>query len=483
MEIFKLFGSILVKTDEAEKSISKTDSKAQKFAGTLGKGVTTAAKWGAGLVTAAAGAATAVVGALLQMDEATKEYRENQAKLTAAWEASGKTAAGAKEAYRGFYEIIGDQDTATEAAQLLSSLVEEEQDIVDWTDIAAGVYAKFGDALPINSLIEAANETAKTGQITGALADALNWAGIQEDDFQKKLDSLGTEQERNALITETLYSTYDEASSAFYRTNEEVWRARDAQMALDEAMAKLGGAVESVKTRLLGEFGPAIADIVNSFVDFTMGVEGADEALQQSIQNMVDKIVQELPQFLEFGIEIIVAIAKGIVRNLPYLLEQLPGLIAQIVDALMELADELFDVGKELLDQLWDGAKSVWNDLKKWFEDKVSWITDKLFFWRSAQEEMRGDGFDGSHASGLPYVPYDGYRAILHKGETVVNAANSQGMVEDIVNGLAGVLGGGRGSSQPVVVKVYLDKREMAEAIFDPLNDVSRRRGEPLGAN
>ena len=483
MEIFKLFGSILVKTDEAEKSISKTESKAQKFAGVLGKGITTAAKWGAGLVTAAAGAATAVVGALLKMDEATKEYRENQGKLKTAWEASGKSADLAKQAYSGLYSIIGDQDTATEAGQLMANLADSTEGVATWTDIAAGVAGKFGDALPINSLVEAANETQRTGQITGALADALNWVGIQEDDFQAKLDACGSEQERNQLITETLSEAYRGSADAFKENNAQMLEAREAQVKLDDAMAKLGGAVESVKTKLLGEFGPAIADIVNSFVDFTLGVEGADEALQQSIQNMVDKIVQELPKFLEFGIEIIVAIAKGIVRNLPYLLEQLPGLIAQIVDALMELAVELFDVGKELLDQLWDGAKSVWNDLKKWFEDKVSWITDKLFFWRSAQEEMRGDGFDGSHASGLPYVPYDGYRAILHKGETVVNAANSQGMVEDIVNGLAGVLGGGRGSNQPVVVKVYLDEREMAEAIFDPLNDVSRRRGEPLGAN
>lgn len=33
---------------------------------------------------------------------------------------------------------------------------------------------------------------------------------------------------------------------------------------------------------------------------------------------------------------------------------------------------------------------------------------------------------DGSHASGLNYVPYDGYRAILHRGETVLNQAQSR---------------------------------------------------------
>lgn len=480
MEIFKLFGSVLVKTDEAEKSISKVDSQATKFAQGLGSGIKTAAKWGAGLVTAAAGAATAVVGALLQMDEATKEYRENQAKLATAWEASGKTAEMAKQAYNDLYGIIGDQDTATEAGQLMAQLATNTEDVATWTDIAAGVAGTFGDALPINSLIEAANETQRTGEITGALADALNWVGIAEDDFQAQLDACGSEQERNRLITETLSATYRDAAEAFKENNAQTLAARDAQAQLDEALAKLGGAVSEVKTSLMSEFAPAIADIVSAFVDFTKGVDGAEVQLQQSVQNMINKIMEKLPDFLSFGMDVIVAIVTGIIQNMPHLIAQAPELVWMFIQALMDVYGELYDAGQDLMSELWDGVKSIWNDLKSWFEDKVSWITDKLFFWRSAQSEMSGDSSDGSHASGLPYVPYDGYRAILHKGETVVNAASSQSMVEDIVNGLAGVMGGGNGT-QPVVVKVYLDKREIAEGIFDPLNDISRQRGEPLG--
>lgn len=487
MEIFKLFGSILVKSDEADKSIQKTENKAVQFAGTLGKGITTAAKWGAGLVTAAAGAATAVVGALVQMDEKTKEYRENQAKLTTAWEAAGGGAELAKQAYTGLYAVLGDQDTATEAGQLLAQLAGNAQDVATWTDIAAGVTGTFGEALPINSLIEASNETAKVGQVTGALADALNWAGISEDDFNEKLAACSTEQERNQLITDTLSQTYQGATEAFKANNEQVLAAREAQAQLDEAMGKLGGAVSTVKTKLMGEFAPAIADIISAFVDFTNGVDGAEEQLQISIQNMVDKIVQKLPDFLSFGVDVIVAIVKGLIQNLPYLLEQAPELIDQLVDAFLELGGELWDVGDELMGKLWDGLMAKFNDVADWIQDKVDWVADKLFFWRSASDEM-GGGFggsrsDGSHASGLPFVPYDGYRAILHRGETVLSARDSQGLVEGIVNGIAALLGGGTGTSQPITLKVYLDKREIAEEIFDPLSDVSRRRGEPLGSH
>ena len=64
LEVFKLFGTIMLNTADAEKSLSKTDSKAKTFLGTIGNGVVTVAKFagavGAAALTAA-GAATKVV--------------------------------------------------------------------------------------------------------------------------------------------------------------------------------------------------------------------------------------------------------------------------------------------------------------------------------------------------------------------------------------------------------------------------------------
>ena len=85
------------------------------------------------------------------------------------------------------YAVLGDTDNATESAQLLAQLATSEQDVATWADIAAGVQGTFGDALPINSLIEASNETAKVGQVTGALADALNWSAFPRTNSMKKL--------------------------------------------------------------------------------------------------------------------------------------------------------------------------------------------------------------------------------------------------------------------------------------------------------
>lgn len=385
MELFKLFGRILIDSDEADKSVQKTEGKASQLAKTLGSGITTAAKWGAGLVAAAAGAATAVVGALLQIDEATEEYRIAQGKLNTAFEAAGMSADAAKTAYNGFYSILGDTDTATEASQLLAKLANSEEDLSKWTDIAAGVYGTFGDSLPVEGLIEAANETVRTGTVTGGLADALNWAakegetfGVKmkanteaneewnkavaeaktaEDYFNLALQSCGSEAERNQLIMDTLSGTYDEASKAFYRNNDALVASRNAQAQMDAAMASLGETVSDVKTKVTADFLPSIAKVIEAFSGLLSGAEGADLALSQALGELIEKATERLPEFLGMGTSVLSALISGIIQSLPTLVEALPVVVSSIVEALMGLLYQLADVGAGLLGELATGIE------------------------------------------------------------------------------------------------------------------------------
>lgn len=228
-----------------------------------------------------------LVSAIWNLDESTEEYRVAQGKLNTAFESAGMSADTAQQSYRAFYGILGDTDTATEASQLLAKLALDEQDVATWTDIAAGVFGTFGDSLPIEGLIESSNETAKVGQVTGVLADALNWAGISEDEFNAKLASCTTESERNQLIMDTLSGTYDEASDAFYRNNEALVASRDAQAKVQDAMGQIGEAVSEVKTALLEQFAPALAEMAPKIAEFIRGIN-------------VDALVQGIGDFVGF---------------------------------------------------------------------------------------------------------------------------------------------------------------------------------------
>ncbi|WP_125116880.1 hypothetical protein [Agathobaculum sp. Marseille-P7918] len=200
---------------------------------------------------------TALTTAFLALDSATEEYRIAQGKLNTAYQAANLSATAARKSYRNFYAILGDTDTATEASQLLAELVENEKDVTTWTRIAAGAHGKWGDSLPIEGLIESSNETAKVGEVTGVLADALNWVGIMEDDFNDKLSACGSEAKRNKLIMDTLSSAYEGAATAFYENNKQVINARRNQATFSEVTAKLGDTSALVKNRLWEMFGAA----------------------------------------------------------------------------------------------------------------------------------------------------------------------------------------------------------------------------------
>ena len=118
---------------------------------------------GGGLKAGVAGVATAVAGtatAFLASAESTREYRTEMAKLETAFTSVGFSNETATDTFKNFYAILGDEGQTTEAVSHLAELAQNEEDLATWTDIATGVYAKFGSSLPIENLTEASNETA-----------------------------------------------------------------------------------------------------------------------------------------------------------------------------------------------------------------------------------------------------------------------------------------------------------------------------------
>lgn len=85
------------------------------------------------------------------------------------------------------------------------------------------------------------------------------------------------------------------------------------------------------------------------------------------------------------------------------------------------IAGALFDAGANIFNSLWEGLKSIWEGISSWVSEKVQWLSEKVQFWRNESNKVAGSGgSNGSHASGLDYVPFNGYRATLHQGERVL---------------------------------------------------------------
>nr|DAE54296.1 MAG TPA: minor tail protein [Caudoviricetes sp.] len=269
MELFKLLGTIAVDNAQAKEAIDDTANKAEagskKTDSSFKKIGESALKIGKSVLTAGA----ALGGAWIAAIESSREYRTEMGKLDTAFVTNGHSSEAAKKTYQDLQAVLGDTDVSVEAANHLAVMTDNEKDLQTWTDICTGVFATFGDSLPIEGLTEAANETAKTGQLTGGLVDALNWAGIGEEEFQAKLDACSTEQERQKLIMDTLNGTYKKASEQYKETNKDVMAANRANEKLSSAFAELGRVGEPILTAIknkTAEMVAAAVPLLQSFI-------------------------------------------------------------------------------------------------------------------------------------------------------------------------------------------------------------------------
>lgn len=428
----------LVKAAKNTKGISKEMVKAtQQVVAFKNKAVDSITSFAKKTATAGVAGVTALTTAFLALDGATEEYRIAQGKLNTAYEAAGLGADNAARAYSSLYGILGDTDTATEASQLLAKIAKNEGDIETWTDIAAGAFGTFGDSLPIEGLIEASNETAKVGQVTGVLADALNWAGIMEDDFNERLSACGSESERNKLIMDTLAQTYEGAADAFYKNNSALVASRNQQSALQEITAGLGETSSNVKGKVLELFG-AMADgtvrpgsaldwLSGKAEQFSAWVDGLDlgtlaTQFDQGFATAVDKAGQAFNWVQENGDTIIsvlktIAAAWGIAKVIQFtgsvvsagttifnfgktvmalvsanpIVLLIGGAIAAVAllianwNKVKSAASELWQAIKERFASIRDSITGAFNSAKdavgsffSWIGDKLSWLDNKI---------------------------------------------------------------------------------------------------------
>ena len=161
-----------------------------------------------GLLTSGAivGGVTAVTNAMFDLEESTREYRQIMGQLEASAAAAGYTAEETSEAYHHLYGVLGDtQATATTIANLQATGA-KQKDLTKLIDACTGAWAKYGDSIPIDGLAEAINETVKAGQVTGSFADVLNWAGVNEDEFNEKLAAASSASERANIVMKELDS-------------------------------------------------------------------------------------------------------------------------------------------------------------------------------------------------------------------------------------------------------------------------------------
>lgn len=370
MEVFKLFGSILVNSDEAEKSIQKTESKAEKMAKTLGNGIKTAAKWGAGLVAGA----TAVAGGMVAA-----------AKDTAAT-----------------------LDVVDKASIRMGISAEKYQELA---------YAAGLSGVEMSTLEEAAKKLSGTDL---NLDDAIAQLQAIEDDEARAAAAMELFGEQAYQLTPLLNAGTDGMEAMRKEAN-------DLGLVMSQDAVSSGAAMNDMFSKLDQTFGMVKSTIMVELMPYVMMIlEWCIENLPiiaETVQKVMDRVMPIIAPILEA----VMSLFKATFALINGDTETFGKEFSKIWENLGKAAVNL---GKGILEGLWNGLKTAWSSISGWVTDKVSWLKDKLTFWNNSRAEMRADGF--SHASGLSFVPYDNYPANLHRGEAVIDARGAQDLLNSV---------------------------------------------------
>lgn len=261
-----------------------------------------------GMAVGLAGIATAAIGALKGLSsivDETKELRTQMGQIETGFTTAGLSAKDAEKTYGELFSVLGDSGKATEASMHLGQLAKSEQELNDYTNILTGVYATFGDSLPIEGLAEAINHTSKlsgeSAAVQGVLADALEWGGVNVDEFNEKLKGLNTEEERSQLISETLNGIYGETATKYKEVNKDVIAANDAQNKYNQAMADIGEKAQPIVTEFKTAMVTVLQTILEKFqeVDIAGLVGKITDAIQWMVTNVLPPLMSAVSWILD----------------------------------------------------------------------------------------------------------------------------------------------------------------------------------------
>lgn len=233
--------------------------------------------------------AKAVKDAIFEIVESTAEYRKIMGTLEVSSAAAGYTAEETAQVYQELQAVLGDTQTAATATANLQALGLAQEDLKVLIDEVIGAWATYGDSIPIDSLSEAINETVQAGKVTGVFADVLNWAGVNEDEFNEKLAACADQSERAQLVLVQLANQgLRETGQAWKDANQDIMEMNRSQEALNAAMARLGELLT-----------PIAAGIIGFTADIVEGVTAAITA----ISDLISKIREAREEANEKNVE------------------------------------------------------------------------------------------------------------------------------------------------------------------------------------
>ena len=292
---------------------------------------------------------SSIIDSMSQLSEETKEYQRIMGSLEVSSQKAGYSADETAQVYRTLYGVLGDDQTAATTTANLQALGLSQGELVTLTNAAIGAWATYGDSIPIDSLAESVNETIQAGQVTGAFADVLNWAGTNEDEFNERLAAASDETERQNIVMQELANQgLVQAGQAWQENNESLVESNQAAADFQDTMAEMAERIQPILTAVQ----TGITGILNAILDATSGIDfdAMAEAISAgfgwiienvipAISTLVGWLLQLDPQIQQFALVLagvaaaagpVTTVIQGIVTALSALMSPVTLVVAAV---------------------------------------------------------------------------------------------------------------------------------------------------------
>lgn len=487
MEIFRLFGTILVDNEKANKSLQKTQDELGKTDGKFKNSMAVIGKWAKGL---AIGAAVGVGALLVQGFKDAVYAQEKVAQLDAVLKSTNGTAGMTRQSLLDLAE--GFEKTTKFSAE---SALEAESMLLTFTNIGKDTFPRATQAAADMATALGTDMAGQSVALGKALNDpikgisALSRVGVTFTDEQKKqikaMQEAGDMAGAQTVILKELEKEFGGSAEAAGKTF-------GGQLVI--LKNAFGGVVESISAKALPWMEKLVGWVINNMPkikDFVEDAMDAVSAVFDQVKPVIDSVIDAIKNL------VISAQTEGTIFNLIW--ENLKGLFSaglKIIKGVFDAFSALFKgdwsalwsalgtivegffeifktIGKSLFGKLFEGIKEKWTSIKEWVDEKVQWIKDQFLSLGINIKEMRDNGGGMPHASGINYVPYDGYQATLHRGERVVTANDNIDLSGEIVTLLKAILDK---SGQNIVLDTGVLVGATAESMDMALGRLQRRR-------
>lgn len=375
--------------------------------------------------------------AILDLEESTREYRSIMGSLEVSSQQAGYSAEETAEAYMRLYGALGDsQATATTLANL-QAVGLEQKDLLTLIDQTVGAWGRYGDSIPIDGLAEAINETIRAGEVTGVFADVLNWGSQENENFGVTMRESTKENEEWNKSVEDAKTAEDYFNLALQECQTESERTDLVLKTLSE--------------QGLAEAGQAWRDVNDDVVE-------ANES-----QARMEEAMGRLGEAIAPAANAIRNVGAGAIEY-----------FADVVDSATTLVQNFL----KWWDKFLIADKS---EVEKRRAEARGYTTTKTY--GSGPTDNSAWASRTGYATGLSYVPYNGFPVELHEGEGVLTKEenrtwallNQRGLMQSAETVSAQLADA---DPQPqeitIVVQSILDRKVVGESVTKYQNEQRR---------